>query len=185
MARRWLLPLIAVLIGLLTAGVAQAAPPYTHERYSGSDSFDDTICGLAAHFDVEFSGVVTIRTVKGSDGQAFLAHDNYLTVETVTNPANGQQIVIRANGVFLEQHATHVSGNIWRFEARDAGTFTITDPAGHRLLRDRGVVVLGAVFDTLGDSQPGGVLVVEDPPVFHGPHSDDATFCGVVLDQLT
>jgi hypothetical protein len=184
MLRRFLLPIVAV-VGLFTPAVAHAAAPYLHEHYSGSDSFTDTICGLETTNTVEFSGVVTIRTVKDSDGQAFLAHDNYLTVETITNPANGNQLIITANGVFHEQHATFVGGTVWAFDARDAGTFTLTDPDGNILLRDRGVVLLHAIFDTLGDSQPGGELIVEDPPIFHGPHSEDSVFCGVVLDQLT
>lgn len=53
--------------------VAQAAPPYQHMRYSGSDSFTNTICGLDVTIDTEFHGVFTIRTVKDSGGQAFLA----------------------------------------------------------------------------------------------------------------
>lgn len=183
MSRRLLL-LVAVLIGLLTPGVAQAAKPLEHTRYSGTDSFTDTLCGLAITGTVEFSGVVTLRTVKDSDGQAFLAHDNYQFVETITYPATGNQLIITGNGVFLEQHATHISGDVWRFEAQDAGTFTLTDPDGNRLLRDRGVVKLVGVFDTLGDSQPGGILLSEEVR-FHGPHADDSTFCAAVLGQLT
>jgi hypothetical protein len=107
MVRRFLLPII-VVIGLFTPAVAQAAPPYEHVRYSGTDSSSDTICGLGVTIDFAFSGVLVIRTVKDSDGQAFLAHNNYETVETITNPATGNQIIITANGVFHEQRATHV-----------------------------------------------------------------------------
>jgi hypothetical protein len=182
--RRFLLPII-VVVGLFTPAVAQAAPPYEHTRYSGTDSFSDTICGLGVTIDVEFSGVLVIRTVKDSDGQAFLAHNNYATVETITNPATGNQIIITANGVFHEQRATHVSGNLWSFDLQDAGTFTITDLDGNRLLRDRGVVKLRQLFDTLGDSQPGGILITEELLAIHGPHAEESIFCGVVVDQLT
>ncbi len=182
--RRFLLPII-VVIGLFTPAVAQAAPPYEHTRYSGTDSFSDTLCGLAITGTVEFNGVLMIRTVKDSDGQAFLAHNNYETVEIITNPATGSQVVLTANGVFHEQRATHVSGNLWSFDILDAGTFTLTDPDGNRLLRDRGVLKIRQVFDTLGDSQPGGVLITEEFLAIHGPHAEESTFCGVVLDQLT
>jgi hypothetical protein len=184
---RWLrfLAPIALLIGALTPGVAQAAPPYQHLHFSGTDSFTDTICGLDVTVDVEFSGVSVIRTVKDSGGQAFLAHNNFETTETITNPVNGQQLVININGVFHEQRATHVEGTVWAFESIDAGTFTLYDPDGNRLLRDRGVVKLRAIFDTLGDSQPGGVLIVEELLAIHGPHADESTYCNVVLAQLT
>lgn len=182
--RRCLLPIIAI-VGLVTPTVAQAAPPYEHTRYSGTDSFTDTICGLDVTIDVEFRGVLVVRTVKGSGGQAFLAHNNYETVETITNPATGDQVVITANGVFHEQRATHVSGNLWAFDFVDAGTFTVTDLDGNRLLRDRGVVKIRQVIDTLGDSQPGGELITEEVLAVHGPHSDESTFCDVFLGQLT
>jgi hypothetical protein len=182
--RRLLLPII-VVIGLFTPAVAQAAPPYEHMHYSGTDSFTDTLCGLAVTGTVVFSGVTTVRTVKDSDGQAFLAHNNYETVETITYAPTGNQIVFTANGVFVEQRASHVSGTVWTFDFLDAGTFTITDPDGNRLLRDSGVVKIRQLFDTLGDSQPGGVLITEELLALHGPHADESTFCDVVVDQLT
>jgi hypothetical protein len=78
-----LLPII-VVIGLFIPTAAQAAPPYEHTHYSGTDSFTETICGLDLTIDVEFRGVLVIRALKDSDGQAFLAQKNYETVETIT-----------------------------------------------------------------------------------------------------
>jgi hypothetical protein len=182
--RRFLLPIV-VVIGLFTPSVAQAAPPVERMHYSGTDAFSETICGLDVSIAVEFSGVLVIRSVKESDGQAFLAHNNYETVETITNPDNGAQLLITANGVFHEQRATHVSGNLWAFDFLDAGTFTLTDLDGNRLLRERGVLKIRQVIDTLGDSQPGGELVSEELLAIHGPHATESTFCGVFLGQLT
>ena len=184
MSRRFLLPII-VVIGLFTPTVAQAAPPYEHMRYSGSDSFTNMICGLDVTIDVEYRGVFTIRTVKDSGGQAFLAHDNHESVETITNPATGNQLIITTNDVFHEQRAKHVDGNAWLFEAVNAGTFTLTTPEGARLLRDRGVIKFRAVFDTLGDGQPGGIQLSEEVLAVHGPHADESTFCSAFLGQLT
>ena len=184
MLRRLLLPMI-VAIGLFTPTVAQAAPPYQHMRYSGSDSFTNTICGLDVTIDTEFHGVFTIRTVKDSGGQAFLAHDNHESVDTITNPDTGKQLIITTNDVFHEQRAKHVEGNAWMFEAVTAGTFTLTTLDGTRLLRDRGVMKVRAVFDTLGDGQPGGILISEEVLAVHGPHADDSTFCSTFLAQLT
>jgi len=181
---RFLAP-IAILVTALIPGVAQAAPPYEHVKYSGTDSFTTTDCGLDVSVDVAFNGVLHIRTVKDSDGQAFLAHNNYDTTETITNPANGQQLIIRANGVFHEQRATHIEGDIWAFEFLDAGTFTLSDLDGNVLLRDRGVVKVRQVFDTLGDSQPGGEILSEELLSIAGPHATEDTFCQTYLAQLT
>jgi hypothetical protein len=154
-------------------------------HYSGSDSFTDVICGLDVTIVGEYRGVLNIRTVKDSDGQAFLAHNNYETIETITNPATGNQLIITANGVFHEQHADQVEGNIWSFTFKDAGTFTLTTPDSTRLLRDRGVVEIRNVFDILGDAQPSGDLLSEELLSIHGPHADESTFCGTFLGQLT
>ena len=184
MLRRLLLPAV-VIAGLLQPGVAQAAAPYEQTHFEGTDSFTDTICGVDVINDLVFSGVSIIREVKGSDGQAFLAHNNYATVETITNPDTGKQIIITNNGNFREQRGTHVSGTIWAFDSKDSGTFRITDVDGNLLLFDRGVVALHTVFDTLGDSQPGGEFISEELTAIHGPHADDSTFCAVIIDQLT
>ena len=178
---RFLLP-VALVIGLLTPGVAQAAAPFDHFRYSGTDSFTATDCGLDVAVQVEFRGVVTIRTVNDSDGQAFLAHDNYESTETITH--DGNQLVLHGNGVFHEQRGRHVEGTIWAFEFIDAGTFTMLDADGNRLLRDRGVIKIRTVVDTLGDSQPGGILLSEELLALHGPHADESTFCTLFLGEL-
>ena len=71
------------------------------------------------------------------------------------------------------------------FEAADAGTFTLTTLDGTRLLRDRGTIKFLGIFDTLGDGQPGGILISEELLAVHGPHADDCTFCGTFLGALT
>lgn len=171
---------------VMGVGPAQAAKPLDHGHWEGTDSFDVEDCGVVLHIDAAFDGVTTIRVVRGSDGQAFLAHDNYEFSETITladdDPTTNEYVTTHGKGNFVEQHATHLYGDVWRFEAIDAGTFTVRDSDGNVLLRARGVVQLTAVFDTLGDGEPGGVLISEEV-VVRGPHPD--TFCDVVLAELT
>jgi hypothetical protein len=54
---------------------------------------------------------------------------------------------------------------------------------GHRHARaDRGVIRHTFLFDTLGDSQPGGDFIVELSDDVHGPHpgfAEDFPFCEI------
>jgi hypothetical protein len=56
-------------------------------------------------------------------------------------------------------------------DARSGPAFAIEDISGRVVLRDRGMIVLSYVFDTLGDSKPSGNLL-EDPVLVRvsGPH---------------
>lgn len=178
---------LAAAASMVLAGAGAAeAKPLVHEHYSDSDSFDTELCGLDVHIETTFSGVFTIHPAPGSD-QAFFAHDNYEFRDVVTlndeDPTTNEFFVQEGNGNFREQHATLIEGNIYEFEAIDAGVFTVFDSEGNVLIRDRGMVQLAAVFDTLGDGEPGGVFISESEPVLHGPHSD--AYCDVVITELT
>jgi hypothetical protein len=60
----------------------------------------------------------------------------------------------------------------------------VRDMNGNVVLRESGSIWLTVVFDTLGDSQPGGVPLVESVDRVSGPHPlfemDDAAFCDMV-----
>lgn len=190
MVRRVLALTVVVVLGsaLAMATPASAAKPVERGHYSGTDSFDEEICGLDVHLEVAFQGHFITRPVKGSD-QAFLGFNNYEFSEVITlaGDPDGPFVTTHGNGVFLEQHATarpDIGPYVYEFEAIDAGRFTLRDSSGQLLIHDRGVVALTAVFDTLGDGQPGGVLLSEEV-VFRGPISDDATFCTAFVGALT
>jgi hypothetical protein len=182
--RRGLALLGALVLTVAVSGTAQAKP-YEIVRDSGDYSFGENICGIDVEIAGSFSVVVINRPVPDSDGQAFFGHTTYEFSEVHTNTANDHQLLVRGKGVFHETSATHVEGDIWEFEALDAGTFTISTTDGERLLRDRGVVKFRALLDTLGDGQPGGELLEEEITAVHGPHADDSTFCGVYVAEMT
>ena len=56
------------------------------------------------------------------------------------------------------------------------------------MLRDRGAIWWTVVFDTLGDSRPGGEVIAETVDRVSGPHPlfemDDAAFCSMVHDLI-
>ena len=79
-----LLASAALVVAVPTA--AQAGKPvFRSEPYAGTDSFNEPdFCGIAVHFEVEFSGVSHVSPVKGSDGQAFFGFDNYEFREVIS-----------------------------------------------------------------------------------------------------
>ena len=184
---RILAVLAAGALVLATPVAAHAGKPVEKAaHYAGTDSFDENdFCGISVHVEVEFSGVAKVLPVKGSDGQAFLAFDNYEFTEIISTE-NGW-IRTHGNGAFHEQKATHITGNIWEFQFIDAGKFRVYDSEGHLLLRANGVFKASEQFDTLGDSQPGGVPVPDTFEVLaeNGPSFTDDEFCAAVLPELT
>ena len=178
--------LAALIVGVAVPGVAQAAPPLENSHYDYVDvgSFDD--CGFTIDFESTNTGHFMVREVEGSGGQAFLAHDNYQFRNVLTNPETGAFMVVYGHGLFREVTASHVAGNIWEFTAADVGQpFTIEDSEGNVVLRDIGRVTLRALFDTLGDGEPGGILLEEEVTSVSGPHPGiDADFCAIATDLI-
>jgi hypothetical protein len=173
---------LAVAALLAFAGTA-AAKVIGQEHYSGTDSFSFDDCGFTFDVVSEFSGVLAFRVDKG--GQAFLVRDNYQFRDVVTNRSTGKWFVARGNAIFHEIQTTHVSGTVYEFEAIEAGQpLVIEDAAGNLVLRDRGVIRRTALFDTLGDGEPGGVFLEETHVSLRGPHPSfgEVDFCEVVTE---
>jgi hypothetical protein len=102
-------------------------------------------------------GRSVIYNVRGSDGQAFLQDNRYHFREVLTNPRNGKTMYIHGRGRFTEWRAWHVEGDVWRFFQIDRGRpFVIKNARKEIVLADHGKVSFMQVFDTLGDSEPGG-----------------------------
>ena len=174
------------LLGLLVALPADAAP-IVNERYSGTESFTE-----CSRFQVEssFSGRVMIKdATPATDGQFFYFQDNYQYRDVITNPATGEFVVVRGNGIFKEVQARQVEGSVFVFLTHEAGQpFVVEDMSGRVVLRDRGMITLSYVFDTLGDSAPGGVFL-EDPVVVRvsGPHpgfEEAFDFCALLTSLI-
>ena len=180
---RWLVAGLAVMAVLAFGGPA-AATVVGQQHYSGTDSFSFDDCGFTLVVEAEFQGHVLFRVDRA--GQAFLVKDTFSFRDVFTNPETGKWFVIRGNALFHEIKATHVSGTIYEFVAVEAGQpFILEDSAGNVLVRDRGVIRHTALFDTLGDGQPGGEFLEETDTVVHGPHpgfADDFPFCEIAAD---
>jgi hypothetical protein len=186
--RRLLGLLLAVAVAALT--VAPAAQATIFDRFRLVDepySFQDEICGIEVQVEGTVTGTITLRTGKGKLATAFFEHDNLAFSETWT-AASGRFVTVTGNPNFNEVKAVPLGGNLFRFTAVEAGQpFRLYDSQGNLLLRDRGVIRFTAVFDTLGDDIPGGVLIEELEPSVRGPHPGfaDETLCPVLVPLLS
>lgn len=167
MLRRALTALFAVvltaaaLVGLQSpAGAGGGGGPgsvYERDSYDDKYEFEDEECGIGFIGRGRSKGFYTIYNARGSNGQAFLIDDHYRYFEVLKNPVNGKKMYISGHGRFREVRATHVEGNVFEFISVDVGTpFQVRDRKGRTVLKDHGKAVFRQVFDTLGDSQPGG-----------------------------
>jgi hypothetical protein len=178
--------LAAVVVAVAVPGMAQAAPPVENIHFEDADagSFDD--CGFTIDFDFTISGHDLVREVEGSDGQAFLGHSNVRFRNVLTNPETGAFMVVRGQFLFKEFTARQVSGDIWEFTAHEVGQpEVIEDSDGIVVQRNSGRVTRRVLFDTLGDSQPGGIVLEQEITGVHGPHPRiSADFCAIVTDLI-
>jgi hypothetical protein len=177
--------LIVLMLGVAVPGTARAAPvDHLHGEVAGMGSFDD--CGFNIEFDFATTFHVLIRELPHSDGEAFIGQENVSFRNVHTNPATGAWFLVRGRYAFKEVTARHIEGDIWEFTVHEVGQpFVIEDSGGKVVLHERGRIALRAVFDTLGDGQPGGILLEEEITGVHGPHPGlDAGFCAIATDLI-
>ena len=178
------LPLLAASVVALSMTGAYASPQITGNF---AESGTEEVCGIPIDFDFTQTVRHFDREVPGSDGQAYRGHFVVNFSNVLTNPANGEWLIVRGHEVDNELSARHVDGNIWEFTAQSAGQpFMIENSDGKVVLRDRGRTTSRFLFDTLGDGQPGGELLeVETTGVF-GPHPSLGTdaFCAVLTELI-
>jgi hypothetical protein len=85
--------------------------------------------------------------------------------------------------------ATPLRENVFEFKVPEAGAVAVVrDMNGNVVLRDRGAVWRTFVFDTLGDSEPGGEVLEESIDRVSGPHPlldmEEAALCDMVNDLI-
>ena len=174
---------IAVLFGALAFGVAAAnATVVEQHHYADVESFPLDGCGFTLAGVAETSGHLLFCV--DQTGQVLLAKDAYRFRTTLTNPDTGRSFLLRGQGLYHEIAATPLGGTLHEVSAVEAGVpFTIVDSTGRVVLRDRGAIRRTYVFDSHGDSKPGGELVDVLDVVVHGPHpSLDADVCALAAE---
>ena len=138
------------------------------------------------HFDAHVWGRFAYREVPGSDGQAFLAQDNYHFTNVLTNRDTGDWFLLRGQGVLKEKTATQIAGDVWAFTSIEAGQpFVVEDSDGNVIVRDRGMLETRVVIDTLGDSELGGIELKFELLADHGSHPGFyRDFCDIASELI-
>ena len=181
-----------VLPAVLTMMAAGAVPaqaavfdkgPYTFEDSSVAD-----MCGLEVRHDFTVRGHFRTRTGKGDLDQAFFGQSSERFTDTFTNLANGKRFTVDGRITLMDVKASPLGGNVFEFRFRESGIVVVRDMDGNVVLRDTGAIWTLQVFDTLGDSQPGGESLDETVIRVSGPHpgfeQDEAAFCATVHDMI-
>src|SRR4051794_7685241 len=177
----------ALAISVVMAGAVPAeATVYEHGTFAFEEGADQDLCGIAVHRDTVARGEFRTRTGKGELDQAFFSHNSVKFTDTYTNLETNATFSV--DGIFnqMDVKATPLGGNVFEFKFREAGNTVVRDADGDVVARDRGAIWVTMVFDTLGDSMPGGETVSETVDRVSGPHPlfEEEAFCATVHDLI-
>ena len=181
-------PAVLAMLGVMVAAVPAQATIFDKGHFSFQDSVEENLCGIAVRHDITASGHFRDRTGKGDLDQAFFSQVTLQVTDTFTNLATGASFSIESNIIDKDVKATPLGGNVFEFRFQEAGRNVVRDMDGNVVLQDTGVFRTTIVFDTLGDSMPGGVVLDETVDRVSGPHPlfemDEAAFCDMVHDLI-
>ena len=192
MVRKLLVLICGVVLAgpLLAVGAPAEAQPARGDVYSDGPIDDaykyvDQGCKrLKFQVKGHVRGHETLYNVPGSHGQAFLQDLRWRYHEVWTNPANGRKAFASGKARVRETRAEHVKGDVWRFRAVISGApLVVENDRGRTVLAEWGVLVFSSVFDTLGDSQPGGEFIEQTVISSRGnwpTWEEDFDFCALV-----
>ena len=182
------LPAVLAMMTVVMVGAVPAhATVFDKGHFSFEESVEEDLCGIDVRRDTAASGHFRNRTGKGDLDQAFFGQSSFEFTDTFTNLATDASFSIEGRLTGMDVTATPLGGNVFEFRFRESGTVVVRDMAGDVVLRDRGATWITIVFDTLGDSMPGGEVLDESVDRVSGPHPlldmDEAAFCDMV-DEL-
>ncbi len=157
----WIAAATAVLVAGGTAS-AQAAPS-RWEITSGTNNFSFEICGRDWTAVSTFTERLKWKQPReaGAPRLQFAAYQYH-----VEFTADGVTLTTEGHGLFKDRRATHVEGTVWEFIVSDLGVpYSLFDPSGQLLVRDRGVITWSFRVDTLGDVDPDNDVFLDEGPV--------------------
>lgn len=159
---------VALVTGslLVAAGPAATARPHgdVHDQgaYNTPYSFVDSSCDFPVKVRGRTEGKFVNFNVPGSHGQAFLNRNRNHFIEALRNPKNHKRLSAAGRTLFKDVSAHHVRGDIYRFRSVEkVHSYVLRDSKGRVVLREHGIVHRTMLFDTLGDSKPGGNVLKE------------------------
>lgn len=186
--RRHVMPGVLTLLIAAAGAVPAQAAVFDKGNFTFEDSQTEDMCGLEVRHDFVVSGHFRSRTGKGDLDQAFFGMSSERFTDTFTNLANGAFFTVVGRATIMDVKATPLGDDVFEFTYREAGNVVVRDMDGNVVLQDTGAIWTLQVFDTLGDSQPGGNSLDETVFRVSGPHpafeQDEAAFCAAVNDLL-
>ncbi len=164
---------IAVSAAVTLAVLAMSAPAQAKVVDSGSFSGTDSgvVCGSYV-VETTFSGSFTVKdATPATDGQFFPFTLKLEFTDVITNPETGAFVTLSGHFLLKEIRPRQLDGSIYTVRTIEVGQFVLRDMDGKVVLKDVGLIETIEIFDTLGDSAPGGVLL-EGPDIIRvaGPH---------------
>lgn len=189
---------VGALAATLTLVAMAAAPAGASAAAKGGDyytpptpyhnvgNFDPGCRNVNVKVHYDYEGVYSDKNAAGTHGQAFLHKDDFDFTETWKLKGSGEVLLtIGGSLVYEEVSAKRVAkkdvprrlipkkglvGPIYRFTATETGRQTARDAEGKVLVANYGKVVFKQLFDTKGDSKPGGRELSFRVAKVVGPH---------------
>jgi hypothetical protein len=178
---------------MLTAPAASAAPLESY-RWSFSDKVVTDIgfeCGFSYDVEEDFTieGKYSVSQGTTKTGGQFFRVKNLATYAgTFTNLDTGAYFTAAWHTNFREMPATFVdqNGSVVTYQTKESGVWdTLRDSTGAVRYRSAGNLVFQYIYDTEGDSAPGGVFLDEQFIRTSGHWTTfDADFCAIVNELI-
>lgn len=185
----------ALVAGALGAAftVGLAAPAQAGILESGSWTFEQSFtfddCGFEVAVEERFDGSYTVKDSNPrTDGQYFRLQQRIAFFGTFTNTETEDFFTIEFLQNVNELPATLVGddGRTVTYRTHEAGVWDMfRDSSGKVRYLSAGNVVFEYVFDTLGDSEPGGETLDQTLVRLAGTFPTfDADFCAIASDLI-
>ncbi|GAA2722095.1 hypothetical protein [Cellulomonas aerilata] len=158
-------PWIAAVTAVLAAGgtASAHAAPSRWEITSGTEEFSFEICGRDWTAVSTFTERLKWRQPREAGAPRLQVAAYQYRVEFT---ADGVTLTTEGHGLFKDRRATHVEGTVWQFDVADLGVpYSLYDPDGRLLVRDRGVATSSFRVDTQGDVDLDNDVLVDEGPV--------------------
>ena len=183
---------LALALGVVLATLsitAAGARILERDRYSGTESGTETICGHSFDVDVTFSGLFMWKT-RGDQPTPYLSDNSRF--RNVYTDADGNGFIIEGNALFKVVRISHVRGNIYRHVAHESGQpFSIRALDGTAVLRDRGLLKTTFLINTKGDQDlendvflDRSFRLLKDAGRHPGFSLEESEFCAFVEEAM-
>jgi hypothetical protein len=132
---------------LTVTSAATSAAIVVKDDFEITDSGEREVCGLPIEYDFEANVRVMIRQGPPGTPTEFWSWQGSFR-EVITNPENGEFIVITGRFNDRDVSATLIEDDTYLYRFQSAGsTFVVTDSDGKVVYRENGLRVFEVVFD--------------------------------------